>query len=60
MKSIRLPPQYWALATFFIPIAYGIWLLIGVAGVANSTQAETAVRGGATRRGYAETLGTRE
>jgi hypothetical protein len=44
-------PQYWALATFFIPIsaavAYGIWLAVSAAGLAHSTRAEQAVRAGA-------------
>ena len=51
IKPIRLSPQYWALATFFIPIAsaiaYGIWLGVSAAGLAHSTQSEEAVRAGA-------------
>jgi hypothetical protein len=44
-------PQYWALATFFIPIAaaigYGIWLVVSASGMAQSTRAEVVVRAGA-------------
>ncbi len=50
IKSISLSPQYWALATFFIPIsaaiAYGVWLGVSAAGLAHSTEAEYAVRTG--------------
>jgi hypothetical protein len=48
---MTLSPRYWALATFFIPIAgavaYGIWLSFSAADVAHSTRAEEAVRAGA-------------
>ena len=50
IKSISLSPQYWALATFFIPISaaitYGVWLGVSAAGLAHSTEAEYAVRTG--------------
>lgn len=40
--------QYWALATFFIPIAgafgYAVWIGVTAAGLATSTQAEEVVR----------------
>jgi hypothetical protein len=47
-SSSRLSPRYWALATFFIPIAgaitYGIWLGISAAGLAQSSRSEAIVR----------------
>jgi hypothetical protein len=47
----NLAPKYWALATFFIPIAgalgYGVWLVTSAAGLAQSTRAEEIVRGSA-------------
>jgi hypothetical protein len=50
IKTIRLSPRYWALATFFIPIAaaiaYGIWLVVSATGLAHSTPAENATRTG--------------
>jgi hypothetical protein len=48
IRSLRLPPQYWALATFFITIAgalgYGVWLAVSAANLAQSTQSEEIVR----------------
>jgi hypothetical protein len=45
---LHLAPRYWALATFFIPIAgaigYGVWLCVSAAGLAHSTEAEKIVR----------------
>lgn len=47
---MRLSPRYWALATFLIPItsfvSYGLWIIVGVAGLAESTQSEELVRTG--------------
>ena len=44
-------PRYWALATFFIPIAgaitYGIWLGVSAAGLAQSSRSEEIVRSSA-------------
>jgi hypothetical protein len=51
LSFARLSPRYWALATFFIPIAgtiaYGVWIVVTAAGLAHSTQAEELVRTGA-------------
>jgi hypothetical protein len=50
MKSIRLSPRYWWLATLLIPIAgavsYGVWLVVSAANLASSTQSEELVRSG--------------
>ncbi len=45
---MELSPRYWALATFFIPVAsaigYCVWLVVDESAAATSTRAEEIVR----------------